>query len=583
MMTLTCAGANIIAQWDFNSLASDASSSTGTILPYVGNGYVTLVGGANANFGVGSARDPVGTGNSAWNTSSYAQQGTNNKTAGTQFSVSTAGYSSIVISWDHKVSSSASKYCRFQYSVDGLHFSDYPQPIVSTNVFSNSSQFETKRVDLAEMSDVNDNPNFVFRIVSEFESTAMGAGAEAYVTTYSTNNYSRSGSIRLDMVTVTGSRIPGGNTTPFLASIAPVRTLAEVPTEPIAVAVDDYETPPDELDLSAVSTNPALIPNTSANIQLGGAGTTRILTLVPARGQTGVAPISLTLSDATHCVSSVFPVIVVPSPSILFCDSFSYPNGPLLPNSAFLWGHRAGVFGQCEITNGALQITSSQTEDVVVTLAASPYKPGSNAVLYAAFQATFLTLPKLAPEYFAHFGDGNILRARIYVGTSNALPGCFRLFVGNGSDSNVMLPWNLHTNLAYTLITRYAIDSATTTLWINPAVESDPGTTARDALTPVSVSSYGFRQDAGLGSTVLVDDFRVGLSFASVVTMASQGLVPLKIEYIDGEIVLRWADSGVVLQTAYSPGGPFDSLLDAKSPYTNQAAAISRFYRLNGR
>ena len=41
----------------------------------------------------GSSNDPADTDNSAWNTSAYAAQATNNKTAGVQFTVSTVGYS----------------------------------------------------------------------------------------------------------------------------------------------------------------------------------------------------------------------------------------------------------------------------------------------------------------------------------------------------------------------------------------------------------------------------------------------------------------------------------------------------------
>src|SRR5262249_50183591 len=77
----------------------------------------------------------------------------------------------------------------------------------------------------------------------------------------------------------------------------------------------------DRLLLSAFSANPVLVPNTQANIQVGG-GATRTLTLVPARGQTGVAPITVTVSDGENDSSTVFPLLVVPSLSVLFCDSF---------------------------------------------------------------------------------------------------------------------------------------------------------------------------------------------------------------------------------------------------------------------
>src|SRR6266436_5458287 len=94
-VSLTCSNADIIAQWDFNSLIPDDNTSTGTVLPSIGGGAAFVVGGATAVFAPGSSNDPADTDNSAWNTSAYAAQATNNKTAGVQFTVSTVGYSNI--------------------------------------------------------------------------------------------------------------------------------------------------------------------------------------------------------------------------------------------------------------------------------------------------------------------------------------------------------------------------------------------------------------------------------------------------------------------------------------------------------
>src|SRR5882724_5035292 len=79
--------ADIIAQWNFNSVPPDNSHSTGTNIPSVGTGAAALVGGVTASFsdGLGSA-DPAPTSDdSAWNTRDYPPLSQANKTAGVEF------------------------------------------------------------------------------------------------------------------------------------------------------------------------------------------------------------------------------------------------------------------------------------------------------------------------------------------------------------------------------------------------------------------------------------------------------------------------------------------------------------------
>src|SRR5216684_610065 len=137
------ARADVIAQWNFNSVPSDGSTSTGTNRPSVGIGTASLVGGTTATYAAGSTNDPATSADdTGWNTSHYVGQGTSNKTAGVQFNVSTLGYSNVVIRWDHKLSSTASKYCRLQYSTDGANFTDYSTPIIANVVSSTGSYYE---------------------------------------------------------------------------------------------------------------------------------------------------------------------------------------------------------------------------------------------------------------------------------------------------------------------------------------------------------------------------------------------------------------------------------------------------------
>ena len=112
-----------------------------------------------------------------------------------------------MIRWDHRVSSTGSKYGRLQYTTNGATFIDYPSSIsVATDAV-----FEPKTNNLAGFPGVANNPNFAFRIVTEFQSTANnGVGTVGYVPANSAN-YASGGTVRFDMVTVSGSVIAPNN------------------------------------------------------------------------------------------------------------------------------------------------------------------------------------------------------------------------------------------------------------------------------------------------------------------------------------------------------------------------------------
>ena len=371
------------------------------------------------------------------------------------------------------------------------------------------------------------------------------------------------------------------NTAPAISAISRTNTLLNTAAPPIGFTVGDLETPAASLALSATSANTALVP--SANIVFGGSGSNRTVTVTPAGGQTGVAPITITVSDGTNTASSIFAVMVTPSPGVIFYDPFNYGNGSLLTNSGFLWDHRSGtIAGECQVTNGALQVTAAQTEDVTGMLVGAPYLKSSNTVLYASFKMTALTLPKSTPDYFAHFGSGTTYRGRIYVGApTNAAPGSLRLYVSNATDTNTMPAGDLNTNTVCTVVLRYNIDAATATLWLNPASESDRGATAADLTNAVSISSFNFRQDSGCGATMLVDDLKVGLSFAAVTgTNAVLNRISLVVKRSADNLILTWTNSAFGLQAASTVTGAYAPVPGATSPCTNAIGAFPRFFRL---
>ena len=190
----------VFAQWNFNSITPDNNTTTGTTTPSVGVGTAALVGGTTATFATGDTTlDPApAADNSAWNTTSYPASG-NNKTAGAQFAVSTAGIQNIAVSWSQRSSNTGGKYFRLQYSTNGgASFMDFPVAVTVTNVFTAFTN------DLSALPGVNNNPNFVFRIVAEFQSTAIGSSNAAYVAASAGSTYASTGTTRFDMVSVSG-------------------------------------------------------------------------------------------------------------------------------------------------------------------------------------------------------------------------------------------------------------------------------------------------------------------------------------------------------------------------------------------
>jgi endonuclease/exonuclease/phosphatase family metal-dependent hydrolase len=204
----------VFAQWNFNSPTPDGNTTTGTTSPSIGSGTASLVGGTTATFATGDTIfDPAGsTDNSGWNTANYPAQGTGNKTRGAQFTVSTAGKQNIVVSWTSQSSNTGSKYGRLQYTINGTDFVDYPA------AFTNGTSYTVKTNSLAAIPGVNNNANFAFRLVSEFESTAANTANANYVA--AGTSYGTAGTMRYDMVTVSGAAIITNSTPAALNSAA---------------------------------------------------------------------------------------------------------------------------------------------------------------------------------------------------------------------------------------------------------------------------------------------------------------------------------------------------------------------------
>jgi hypothetical protein len=218
-VTVTCssAGADVITEWNFNSVPADTSTGTGALLPTVGTGSLATIGGVTgfspAAFASGNgSSDPATSDDSGWQTSNYAAQGTGDRSGGVQFNVSTVGYTDIGFEFDQRHSNTSSRFVQVQYSTDGIVFNDLTS---FEATLGGDTWYNGRTVSLSGLAGVDNNANFALRIVAMF---APGTSAYAPSRPEPASIYGTSGTWRFDMVQVTGSPVPVPAALPLLLS-----------------------------------------------------------------------------------------------------------------------------------------------------------------------------------------------------------------------------------------------------------------------------------------------------------------------------------------------------------------------------
>lgn len=86
---------------------------------------------------------------------------------------------------------------------------------------------------------------------------------------------------------------------PPVLTLPGAQTMSEDVPFTFNVSVSDVETAASSLTLTAISSNPALIANTSAGINISTTGGTRTVTVTPVLNQSGTATLTFTLSDGS--------------------------------------------------------------------------------------------------------------------------------------------------------------------------------------------------------------------------------------------------------------------------------------------
>jgi IPT/TIG domain len=192
---------NVITQWNFNG---------STTTPSLGTGTAQAIGGTVIKtYTAGSPTDPLGAGgvgNFAWTLDTWTGGAT--ETAGVQVNVSTEGKGSIVVSWDAYPSSTGPKYYRLLYTSDGSVATPVWTPYTATGSGTESGLYVNpvgaswtiqNQADLSGVPALQNNPNAAFRLVS-----AYAPNTSAYAAAQSGSTAGSGGTLRLDMLTVSG-------------------------------------------------------------------------------------------------------------------------------------------------------------------------------------------------------------------------------------------------------------------------------------------------------------------------------------------------------------------------------------------
>jgi hypothetical protein len=301
------ASAAAIVAWNFNSSSDDADTATGSLTSSHGDGVFAPVGGVTTAFGtVGGARtsDPAIGDDSQLRLRTLPRIDAGNKSAGVEITLDTIGYENLTLSWDQFNSRTASRYWRVQYSIDGVTWTDH-ESIVNAS----ASTWVAYQVSFAGTPIVNGRPDSKIRIVQEFESTATGAGVDAYTAVDATATYSTAGSWWLDMISISDGVIAPPNAAPIVSTIAGVVLLSGTAIDSVPFTVSDPETPSDALQIAVLISDPEVINRLFIN----GSGSNRFLSFQAAK--VGETEVTVQVSDnAGQSTEIKFMVVVVSEP-----------------------------------------------------------------------------------------------------------------------------------------------------------------------------------------------------------------------------------------------------------------------------
>jgi len=203
--SVTSYGQSYVAKWDFNSIVNDAATATGVNTPSLGTGVFNTVGGVTNTYAAGNPNDLNTTDNSGFQTTGYPALGSNPKTGGVQFDLSTVGFNKVQLEFYQRLSNTAANTWVLQYTLDNTGLSTGNVVVwtdATTYTFTpaptgTGDTWYLRTFDFSAIGGLNNNANAGFRVVSDFDPITGN-----YLAARSTSTYSTGGTCRFDLVNV---------------------------------------------------------------------------------------------------------------------------------------------------------------------------------------------------------------------------------------------------------------------------------------------------------------------------------------------------------------------------------------------
>jgi hypothetical protein len=152
------------------------------------------------------------------------------------------------------------------------------------------------------------------------------------------------------------------NDKPTIANLSNLTISEDTTTNSFGFTISDVETAASSLTVTVTSSNTTLVPNTSANLMLGGSGGIRTLAVFPAANQSGTTTITVTVSDGSLSANASFVLTVNPVNDVPTISDIA--NQTIYVNTST--GSLGFTVGDVETAAGSLAVTATSSNTILV-------------------------------------------------------------------------------------------------------------------------------------------------------------------------------------------------------------------------